>query len=438
MNTTESVVPFANLLDQRPASGPDWLQYLRRQARDRFAVKGMPTRKDEDWRYTGLDRLVAQDFRAAPPKIDLGEIRDLLPERTEGYRLVVLDGRFAPALSSLPEPPAQVGGLGSVLERPGAHLRDILESEGRSTTDHPFLNLNTALFEDGALIRVPAGVRLDGPLELLHVSSGRGENLISQPRNLILVESGAELVLSERHIALGEGLYFNNLVSEIRLGEGARLVHERLQEEAENAFHLASVYVRLKAESHYRCVTAALGAAWSRTEFHVKFAAPGAEADIRGLYLAGDRQLVDHHLDVVHAVPGCNSHEHFKGILDGGGRAVFDGRVLVEKDAQKTAAHLANANLVLSRNAEVDTKPQLEIYADDVQCSHGTTVGQLEPEALFYLRSRGIGEDEARKLLCLGFAGEILAAYSQTALRERAEGLIRGRLGRGTDARLEG
>lgn len=421
-------VPFSELLEQRPPAGPEWLEALRRRARDRFAAEGLPTRKDEAWRYTSLDPLLAQVFYpAASTEKDLRALRDLLPERTDNYRLVLLDGRFSPALSYLPAPPAQASGLATALGHPDSHR---LESLGTLSGNaaHPFRDLNTALFEDGALIRIPAGVRLDRPLELLHVSSGRGESQIYQPRHLVLIEPEAELVLLERHIALTQGLYLNNLVSEIRLGEGASLVHERLQEEAGNAFHLAALHLHMRADSRYRCVTAALGAAWSRTEFHVAFAAPGAESEIHGLYLAGDQQLVDHHVDVVHAVPGCSSQELFKGILDGRGRAVFDGRVLVERNAQKTAAHLANANLMLSRNAEVDTKPQLEIYADDVQCSHGTSVGQLEPEALFYLRSRGIGETEARKLLCLGFAGEILEAYSEPALRERAEGLIRARL----------
>ena len=435
---TEPLAPFSNLLEQRPSSGPPWLEALRRRASGRFAAQGMPTRKDESWRYTSLDPLLARVFHPAPAEIDLNQIRDRMPEPSEHYRLAVLDGRFEPALSLLPGVPAQVGSLAIALERPDAYLREILEGQRDSSKGQPFRDLNTALFEDGALIRIPAGLRLDRPLELLHLSSGQGESLICQPRNLVLVGAGAELVLLERHIALAEGLYFNNLVTEIRLGEGASLMHERLQDEAENAFHLASLTLHLEAESRYRCVTAALGAAWSRTEFHVRFAAPGAESQIRGLYLAGDGKLVDHHLDIVHAVPACTSQESFKGILDGRGRAVFDGRVLVEKDAQKTAAHLANANLMLSRNAEVDTKPQLEIYADDVQCSHGTSVGQLEPEALFYLRSRGIGEAEARKLLCLGFAGEILESYSDPTLRERAEALIRARLAGPTATTREG
>ena len=434
----EPVIAFSDLLERQPTAGPEWLESLRLQARDSFSARGIPSRKDEAWRYTSLDPLLAQHFHPASEQASLeGGLRALLPEHSDNYRLVLLDGRFSAALSSLPQPPAQIGSLAAALAQPDGSLRESLGALSGSGAN-PFGDLNTALFEDGALIRIPAGVRPDRPIELLHVASSAGESQSYQGRHLIRVERGAELVLLERHVSLGEGPYFNNLVSEIHLGEGASLVHERLQEESANAFHLASLHLHLEADSRYRGVTAALGAAWSRTEFRLAFAAAGAESEIRGLYLAGDGQLVDHHIEVLHMVPGCTSQEHFKGILDGRGRAVFDGRVLVEKDAQKTAAHLANANLMLSRNAEVDTKPQLEIYADDVQCSHGTSVGQLEPEALFYLRSRGIGEAEARKLLCLGFAGEILEAYSEPTLRERAEWLIRSRLEHGLDTSTEG
>ncbi len=232
----------------------------------------------------------------------------------------------------------------------------------------------------------------------------------------------------ERYCGLGKGSYFNNALIEVVLGDGSELVHERVQEESPNAQHLSDLHVRLGGRSRYRLVQAALGGAWSRTEVRVVFDGEGAEAELDGLMLAGDKQLNDVHLDVQHAVPHCTSRETFKGILDGSGRVVFDGHIVVARAAQKTDAVLANDNLMLSRAAEVDTKPQLEIYADDVKCSHGTTVGELDPDMLFYLRTRGIPEAQARQMLCQGFAAEIFEHMPHAALRTRVTRLLAARL----------
>lgn len=223
-------------------------------------------------------------------------------------------------------------------------------------------------------------------------------------------------------------MYFNNAVMEIVLGRGAELQHDRLQEESPSAYHLAALHVAQSGDSRYRHVTAAIGGAWARTGVTLSLDGERAAAELDGIYLARDRQINDVHVDVRHNVPDCTSRETYKGILDGSGRAVFDGRILVERNAQKTDAALSNDNLVLSRKAEVDTKPQLEIYADDVRCSHGTTVGQLDDTMMFYLRSRGISHDAARQMLCLGFADEILNRFSTKSLRERAKTLLGNRL----------
>ncbi|MGD8310830.1 MAG: Fe-S cluster assembly protein SufD, partial [Chromatiales bacterium] len=334
-----------------------------------------------------------------------------------------------PALSSLDGTgAAEVLSLGEALRDDAGGVVRLLGSL-TGAGEHAFAALNTAAMDDGALIRIPEGLRLEQPLEILHLSAAGADPQVAQPRNLILVEPRARARLIERFVAIGEPLYFTNAIDEILLGESAELEHERLQAESPNAFHMAGLHVDQAGDSRYRCVTAALGGAWSRTELRVRFRAPGAQCELDGLYLAGDGQLVDFHLDVDHDVPGCSSRESFRGILHGRGRAVFDGRVLVQKQAQKTSAHLTNANLMLSRNAEIDTKPQLEIFADDVQCSHGTTVGQLDSEAMFYMRSRGLSEAVARKMLSLGFAGAILDRYLTAGLRERADALLQARLG---------
>ena len=241
----------------------------------------------------------------------------------------------------------------------------------------------------------------------------------------MVLESGARATLVERYASPGDSVYFNNALVEVLLQDGARLQHYRVQEESINAYHISGLYVRLAGGSDYAGTCLALGGAWSRTDCNVEFSAGGASAQLNGLYVVGDRRFADFHLDVRHSVPDCASRENFKGIVLGRGRAVFDGRILVDKDAQHSDAQLSNANLLLSRNAEVDTKPQLEIYADDVKCSHGTSVGQLDPQQVFYLRSRGIPEAEARKMLCLGFAGEVLDGCTVGGLQEQVQVRLR-------------
>jgi len=250
----------------------------------------------------------------------------------------------------------------------------------------------------------------------------------------VSLSAGASATIVERYASIGSSEYFTNALSEISLGGDARLEHLRVQEESGAAYHLGGVRVVQEKDSRYAGVAVALGGAWSRCEHHVDFAGPGASFELDGLYLAGDGQYVDHHLDIRHGVPGCRSRETFKGLLHGAGRGVFDGRIVVEKQAQKTDAALNNANLLLSRNAEVDTKPQLEIYADDVKCSHGAAVGQIQPGELFYLRSRGIPEVQARQMLCLGFAQEVLDACGLPALRSRLEAAVARQIGSATQS----
>jgi Fe-S cluster assembly protein SufD len=244
----------------------------------------------------------------------------------------------------------------------------------------------------------------------------------------VLLEAGAKATLIERYAGTDATRYFNNSLSEITLQEEAELEHYRLQEESPEAYHLHSLFINQHEQSRYGNTGFSLGGAWSRTELTLDFLGESATADLDGLYLAGEQQLSDVHLDIRHGVPGCASHTSYRGLLHGRGRAVFDGRIEVKTHAGGSDAHLNNANLLLSRNAEVDTKPQLEIHADDVRCSHGATVGQLDPTQLFYLRSRGIDAAEARRLLCLGFAGGILERCGIAPLRERVEAIVSERL----------
>ncbi|MCB1773516.1 MAG: Fe-S cluster assembly protein SufD [Gammaproteobacteria bacterium] len=413
------------------ASNREWLGPVRQRGAEQLDRLPMPHRKQEAWRYTSTAFLEQQayaavvdgPFRALQPS----DIDDLLLD-TATDRLVFVNGYFAPALSKAGSADNRVtlATLGGGL----ADLPDTLKQrlDTIAAESHVFAALNRALMSDGAMIRIAAGASVDRPIEILHVSVGRDEPGICHPRHLVLVDEGASARVIERYVAIGDAQYFNNAVVEIDCAAGSTLVHERLQEESPAAQHLADLHIRLGQGSHYRQVSASMGAAWSRTDVRLAFTGEGASAEFDGLILAGDRQLNDVHLDVRHDVPGCTSRENFKGILDGRGRVVFDGRILVARDAQLTDAQLSNHNLLLSRSAEVDTKPQLEIYADDVKCSHGTTVGELDHDMLFYLRSRGVPERQAKQMLCQGFANDVVSRFADASLQQRTEALLAKRL----------
>jgi Fe-S cluster assembly protein SufD len=409
-------------VDALAGNGVKWLDAQRRSAREKVFASGVPNSKQEGWRYTGLKSILEQPFAPCTETLTAvqpGDIEDLLLPGLDAYRVVLVNGRFVSHLSDLAGLPrgARAGSLRVILDSDPDALEGRLNriaGEGA----HIFSTLNTAGLDDGFVLLLSEGQVLERPVEVIHLSVGMEEPRVAQPRHLIALESGARARVIERYVSLGESLYCTNSVAEIDLAAGAALSHNRIQMESPNAFHITGLYLRQGARSTYKGVNLGIGASWSRTDLVVDFADRHASCDLKGLYLAGDRQLTDYHLDVRHRVPECNSRESFKGILYGKGRAVFDGRVLVDFDAQKTDAQLSNKNLLLSRNAEVDTKPQLEIFADDVKCSHGTTVGQIEPEMLFYLRSRGISAPVARRMLCLGFAGEIIDGLDTEAVRD--------------------
>ncbi len=413
-------------------SGLDWLESKRASARDRVRDQGIPTTKQEAWRYTSVKRLLEQGFVPAEEAITAlqpEDIEEVLVPGLDTHRVVLVNGRYLPSLSSLGDLPqgVRIGGLRQILESDPDALRERLN--GVAGEDQPlFAALNMAGLDDGLVVLMDRAALLERPIEMIHLSVGMDEPRVAQPRQIVALEDGAQATLIERYVSLGQSLYCTNSVLELTLGRGATLRHERIQAESSNAFHITGLYLSLGEASRYQGVNVGLGGAWARTDLTVRFAGEHAECDLQGLYLAGDQQLMDYHLDVDHRLPSCTSRENFKGILYGKGRAVFDGRVYVAKDAQKTDAAMSNRNLILSEGAEVDAKPQLEINADDVKCSHGTTVGQIEPEMLFYLRSRGITAAVARRMLCLGFAGEILDMLSSEVLREQVAEQVGHRL----------
>ncbi|QID16162.1 Fe-S cluster assembly protein SufD [Nitrogeniibacter mangrovi] len=425
---------FLDQLEQRQAALPGtqlpWLRRARGAARRRFAELGLPTTRDEDWKYTRLTHLDAQPLELAGPARITPEAALLAPHLIAGCdRLVFVDGRLAPALSCL-EAHAEdvvIEGLANALDTVPMRCAHWLraDADGVAHADG-FTALAAAAWTDGAFIDLPAGHGLARPLQLLFVTTLSDATLCT--RNRIRLGAGARARIVEHHVGLGTGACLNDTLTEIELADGAHLDHVKLQAEGPRATHIAALRVDQAAGSRLASTSIALGARLSRTGIATRLGGEGAQAGLNGLYLADGRRHVDHHTLVDHASPGATSRERYKGIVDGGGRAVFNGRVIVRADAQGSDAAQANHNLLLSEHAEVDTKPQLEIWADDVKCSHGATVGQLDADALHYLRSRGIGATAARALLIEAFAGDIVAGLEPPALRAHVDACVRERL----------
>jgi Fe-S cluster assembly protein SufD len=416
-----------------PLDSP-WLNEVREHAKQAIGSIALPDRKQEQWRYSNLDTLYKNSYQTGqvqPGALDPGTVTNWVYREDESHRLVIANGRYVPELSSSHALPDGViiGGLRQILaSEPGRVAR--LLGQGAWRTPDIFSELNTAMIDDGVFIQVAANCVVDKPIEVVYLNISAEHKALSQPRSLLILEAGSQASIIERFTGKDASVYFFNGVTEVSLGENARLQHYRLQNESSNAHHLSRVMLRQAAASRYRGINIASGGAWSRTDISARFDGPHASCDLDGLYTVGDRQYTDFHLDIVHSLPHCSSRENFRGIVFGQGRAVFDGRILVEKDAQKTDAQLSNKNLMLSQLAEIDTKPQLEIHADDVKCSHGTMVGRLDPNQLFYLRSRGIDEHVARRMICLGFAEQVLAQVEDQKLHDFIHDRIAGIFGR--------
>ena len=409
------------------AREPAWLAEGRRAALARFEALGLPTPRHEDWRFTSLAALGQLELGRAPE----GGVAAALAARVPGAggpRLVFVNGRYRSELSSRAGLPR-----GAVLCTLAEALRDAPETVrphlGRlaPAADHAFVAANAALFEDGAFLSLPPNASLDAPVTLAFLTDASRPQA-SHPRTLVVAGEGARATLEEVFVGGDGAPYLTNAVTELVLGAGAEVEHVRLQAEGTSAFHVSVVHADQGAGSRLAAHSFALGARLSRSEIRARLSGEEAKVAANGLYMAGGDQLVDNFSWVEHAVPRCTTTESYKGILGGKARGVFSGRIRVLPGAQKTVAHQMNSNLLLSDDAVVDTKPQLEIFADDVKCGHGGTVGQLDETALFYLRSRGLGEVEARSLLIWAFASEMVGLVGAPALRAGAKRLVTERL----------
>ena len=418
--------------------GPAGLVARRREAFERFAKAGFPTAKDEEWRFTSVAPIARTAWRTGGPADDGSggpavTAADLAPYRFGGAEwctLVFVNGRFAPGLSHRPTLPEGVT-VETLAEATARDPAQVERTYARVATPDitPFSAFNAAFADDGAVVRVAAGVELTDPVHLLYVTTKAGAGAAVQVRTVVLVERGARAQFVESYAGLGSTASFHNVVTEVVVGEGAWVEHTRIQRESQAAYHIGLTQVEQGRDSHYRSFSLAEGGAIARHDLRARLSGENVETLLYGLYLGRGNQLVDNHTTIFHDYPNCRSWEVYKGILDGRSHAVFNGKVFVKPEAQKTDAKQTNRNLLLSEGARVDTKPQLEIFADDVKCTHGATVGRIDESAFFYLQSRGIPRAEAQRVLTYAFAAEVVNEVASAPVRAALDRLVAARLG---------
>jgi Fe-S cluster assembly protein SufD len=425
---------------QRQPEAPEWLRSLRAQGMARFEALGFPTTKNEDWHFTSVAPIAERIFRAAMTSeagvssegstagmVARADLDRFTFGQPAWHTLVFVNGEFSENLSSY----AGLGGkvrvsslskaIRSGTGRPERHLGKIAAFD-----DHAFTALNTAFIRDGAFVELQADAVVDEPVHLIFVSEGSGES-VSHPRNLIVAAQNSRASIIESYISVRDSYYFTNAVTEISLGDGARLDHYKIQRESEKSFHVGTTQVRQERDSQLHSFSLAVGGSLARTNIYTSLAGDGATCTLNGLYLADGVQHIDNQTSIEHIAPNCPSHEIYKGVLDGRSHGVFNGKVYVHPEAQKTDGKQSNNNLLLSPTARVDTKPQLEIFADDVKCTHGATVGRLDEVAMFYLNSRGIGPEMARTLLTYAFAADVLETIELEAMKTELERMVLAR-----------
>ena len=418
----EKLQPWIAAVEQRPAGAARWLQDLRDAAAARFTAIGFPTIRDEDWKFTNVAPIASTEFQPAGEVVVNPAELDALPYATAPFRITVVNGRFSPALSRLQDLPHGVR-AGSLAAAVAEHPDVVPRYYGQLADFHTrgFVALNTALAGDGAYLSIPDGAIVETPIEILFLAAGDSSTAMTQARTLIVAGERSQVRIVETYAALRNGTYFTNAVTELVAADGAVVDHYKVQQEGLDAYHVATMQINAQRSANVSSHSFSLGAKFARNDVNAVLAGEGAEVTLNGLYLADGDRLIDNHTAIDHTKAHCPSHEIYKGILGGRARAVFNGKIIVRQDAQKTDAKQTNRALLLSDNASINTKPQLEIFADDVKCTHGATIGQLDEEALFYLRARGLTFFEARDLLIHAFAGEVIDRVQIEDLRRGLE-----------------
>jgi len=428
---SEVATPFASVAEELTIAelNQPWLNDLRKQATEQFNAQGLPSKKVEDWKYTSLWNFGRQSFShdAAANSVSLEQVEQaaLL---NGGYRVVIVDGQFSSELSQLDnlETGLTVSSLTAGAELVQQHLGQQVDVEKAGLTA-----LNTMLMRDGIVITVAADTEISQPIELLVINSGATDNLAVHLRNVVVVKESSKATFVEHYVGLADSASMTNVVTEVVLEEAADLEHYKLQQESDSAFHIATLAAKQAANSNWHTNNISLGAQLARNDVHSRLEGEKSHTTMDGLYLVSDKQHVDNHTRIDHLVPNTTSNELYKGVLDDDSHAVFNGKVMVHKDAQKTDSNQSNHNLLLSRGCEIDTKPEMEIYADDVKCGHGSTVGQINEDQLFFLRARGLDEVSARSLLTYAFAVDVLERIPSEEIKTALANVIEQRLPRG-------
>jgi Fe-S cluster assembly protein SufD len=418
------IADFKRFAEGPAAGAPAWVRDIRAEGLDRFAENGFPSTRNEEWRFTRVRPLLQHEFaridRPSPNGFSAARVAEASFLDTGCHRVVFVDGHFAGKLSAIDSLPEglEVKSLRAAFETDGDLVRGHL-ARYAATDTNPFAALNTAYLLDGAFVRIARGAVIKQPIHIVCVSTVAKSEVISHPRNLIVIGESAQATVIESYVGAEEGVYFTNALTEIAVGKGARFNHYKIQKESRTAYHMASLWAHVGGEARFATGYVSMGGSLVRNDVVTTLDGEGIDCTLDGLYVAEGHQHVDSHTRIEHAKPHCRSHELYKGILDGRAKGVFNGKIHVHPDAQKTDAIQSNGCMLLSDDAQINTNPQLEIYADDVKCTHGAYVGQIDEEAVFYLRSRGIEEPEARHMLIYAFANEVLERIDVEPLRER-------------------
>lgn len=422
---------FTEFQKRAPGRNLPWLRKLREDAFARFCDVGFPTPHDEDWRFTNVSAIARTPFQLAQTIAVSSQDLETYRNQTATCQLVFVNGRLVPELSSVGKLSAglQMYGLANEInDNPRAieaHLGRYLDIQRDA-----FCALNTAFAEDGAYVHICKDTIVEDPIYLLFISTASEVPLITHPRNLIVAEKESQATIIEDYVSVGESIAFCNTITELVVGDNAVISHYMIEREHQQASNVSTLRIQQERSANVASHSVLLGGGLVRNNVHPVLAGEGGECLINGLFIGNDHQHLDNYMLVEHASPHCGSRQFYNGILDDHAHGVFHGRIIVHKDAQKTDAKQTNRNLLLSDDAQIDTKPQLEIHADDVKCTHGATIGQIEETALFYLRSRGIDELSARKFLLFAFASECLDRMKPGPAREHVEGLIQRHLQR--------
>ena len=431
MNTTEARDFYRNhfaQFEKDPNISQSWTRSVRRNAISCFSELGFPGTGHEEWKYTNIAPIAKIPFEVAENRlngVDSEALTGLGIENQADNLVVFINGHYSPNLSSLRLPEnIRVGNLSAVLSENPEDVEPHL-AQYASYQDQAFVALNTAWMNDGSFVYVPRGNVLREPIHLVYFSTAHGEATVSYPRNLIVIGDESQATVVETYLGVKNEVYFTNAVTEMVLGKNAMVDHYKLQRESDEAFHVATLQVHQERNSKFSSHSISLGGALARNDLNSVLDGEGSECSLNGLYMVKGKQHVDNHTRVDHVKPHCNSRELYKGILGGSAKGVFNGKIYVHTAAQGTDAKQTNKNLLLSEDATINTKPQLEIYNDNVKCMHGSTVGQLDQDGLFYLRSRGIELNDARKLMTYAFASEMIGKIKVAKLRSWLEETIR-------------